>query len=77
MHAKSIGVFPLGSFSTIFYPIIVFVISPLVLAVTPGAAVHGRRKELMSEFGDGGFAYRLTPFFLCSSAAAAATGNVL
>lgn len=69
MHAKSIGVLPLRSFSTIFYPIFVFVITPLVLAVTAGAAVHDRRKELMSEVGGGGFAYRINPIFLCSSAA--------
>lgn len=35
-----------------------------------------RRKDLMSEFDDEGFAYRLNPFFPCSSAAAA-TGNLL
>lgn len=39
-----------------------------MLAVTTGAAVHVRRQELTSEFGDGGFSYRLNllfPLFLC------------
>lgn len=46
-----------------------------MLTVTTGAAVHVRRKDLMSEFDDEAFAYRLNPFFPCSSAAAA-TGNL-
>lgn len=43
-------------------PFLCLFISPLVLAVTTGAAVQVRRKELMSKFGDRGFAYIQTPF---------------
>lgn len=55
---------PLRSFSTIFYPIFVFAHQPTGVGSDYRSSCACQEKGA-DEFGDGGFAYRLNPFFLC------------